>query len=350
MCEQLESLKSTILSCEENVKVAIVMHPNPDPDCFGSAVGLQKLILHWKPTANVKFYYTGDISHPQNKTLVNVLNLTLINIEDVDDFETSANIYICVDGTPERNLNGRCEKIQCLLVLDHHKSKTEACKLQDIRPVGATASIVWEYLMKEGINLNKSDDSDTVMATAIAVGIKTDTNDLVSENVTDLDWSAYKGAMDFVSRRYLQSINNYPVPAYHFELRSRLDDEDNIHVEGGVFVGGLGYISPAKRDVLAVMATERSRMEGVDTAFVFAIVGDFIEVCVRSNGLSVDVNGLCQKIFGKEYAGGKMGSGAAKIPMSFLAVSDSPEDIKIKMWDSVRGFIITKIFGIIQGG
>ena len=36
-------------------------------------------------------------------------------------------------------------------------------------------------------------------------------------------------------------------------------------------------------------------------------------------GLAVDVNALCQKIFGKQYAGGKMGAAAGKIPMGFLS-------------------------------
>jgi nanoRNase/pAp phosphatase (c-di-AMP/oligoRNAs hydrolase) len=97
------------------------------------------------------------------------------------------------------------------------------------------------------------------------------------------------------------------------------------------------------------MADERSMLEGIETAFVFGIVGDNIEVCVRSVNLSVDVNSLCQKLFGKEYAGGKMGSGAAKIPMGFLSVSGSSDDMREKMWESVKDFVTDKIFYVMSG-
>jgi len=88
-------------------------------------------------------------------------------------------------------------------------------------------------------------------------------------------------------------------------------------------------------------------VEGIQTAIVFAIVGDHIEASVRSVGLSVDVNALCQKIFGKQYAGGKQGSGAAKIPMSFLDISDCSDDVQEKMWESIKEFMIQKIFEVI---
>jgi nanoRNase/pAp phosphatase (c-di-AMP/oligoRNAs hydrolase) len=98
------------------------------------------------------------------------------------------------------------------------------------------------------------------------------------------------------------------------------------------------------------LAEERARTEGIHTAFVFAIVGDCIEVSVRSVGLSVDVNSLCQKIFGKQNAGGKMGAGAAKLPLGFFAIDPNMEEsLKDKMWDAIRDFIIDKILHIATG-
>jgi nanoRNase/pAp phosphatase (c-di-AMP/oligoRNAs hydrolase) len=196
----------------------------------------------------------------------------------------------------------------------------------------------------------EKDEMDEVVATALLVGIKTDTSDLMSENVKDLDFKASQNLMSFVNRGDLQKIVNYPIPPYHFELRSQLDQEDNIRTEAGVFAGGIGYLSPTKRDALPTMAEERSRVEGIETAFVFGIVGDHIQVSVRSVGASVDVNALCQKIFGKQYAGGKMGSGAAKIPLDFLSVNQaSPDEVKDKLWDAVKALVMDKIFHVMKG-
>jgi len=345
MSKALEELKNAIITKEPN-KVGIVTHDNPDPDCMGAALGLSKLINHWSSGTTCVVFYDGEISHAQNKTMVNVLSISLTNKSEVENFNESVDCFITVDVTPERCLD---EGVECLMTIDHHRVDTDIPQIKDIRQVGSVSSIVWEYLKDEGIELDKSNEKDAVIATALLMGIKTDTSDLVSENVTDLDFEAYKHLIGCVNRRHLSSIINYPIPPYHFDLRSQLDKEDNVRIDNGVFVGGIGYISASKRDALATMADERSRVEGIETAFVFAVVGDYIEVSVRSVGLSVDVNALCQKIFGKKYAGGKMGAGAAKIPMGFLAIENGEEELKETTWASVKAIMIHKIFYVMSG-
>jgi len=182
------------------------------------------------------------------------------------------------------------------------------------------------------------------------MGIKTDTSDLVTDNITDLDFQAYRNLLEHVNQRHLSAIISYPIPPHFFELRSNLDQDENIRSDGGVFVGGVGYISSSKRDALPALAEERARVEGIETAFVFGIVGENIEVSVRSVGLSVDVNALCQKLFGKQYAGGKMGAGAAKIPLGFMALDPNvPNEVKEKVWEAVKERIIDKIFHVVKG-
>ena len=346
MCEPLKKLKEALLS--RNIKtVAIVMHPNPDPDCIGAALGLNKILQTWNSEIKTSYLYSGEISHAQNKTMVNVLNIAMVNINELEDIDSQFDTFIAVDVMPERCFGE--DKREFLMVIDHHKSDTELAEIRDIRYVGATSSIIWDYMQKEGIEL-QDDDNDSIVATALAMGIKSDTSDLVTENTTDLDWEASQGLMGYIDRRKLQAITHYPIPPYHFELRSKLDKDENIKIHGSVFVGGVGYISPTKRDALPTMADERSRAEGIDTAFVFAIVGDFIEVSVRSVGLSVDVNALCQKIFGKQYAGGKMGAGASKIPLGFLALDPNMSDeLKAKMWEAVKELMIDKILHVVSG-
>jgi nanoRNase/pAp phosphatase (c-di-AMP/oligoRNAs hydrolase) len=50
------------------------MHDAPDPDAIGSALGLAWII---KKLTGVKceIFHGGPISHPENKSLVNVLSL-----------------------------------------------------------------------------------------------------------------------------------------------------------------------------------------------------------------------------------------------------------------------------------
>lgn len=348
MCEPLNKLKEAITT-RSITNVAIVMHPNPDPDCIGAAVGLNKILQAWNPEIKSTYLYSGEISHAQNKTMVNVLNIPMSDMAEMENLEDQFDAFIAVDVMPERAFGDLATR-ECLMVIDHHKADTQLAEIKDIRPVGATSSIIDEYMKIDGIEFKENDDSDAIVATALTVGIKTDTSDMMSESTKDLDWKAYQHLMEHVSRRYLQAITHYPIPPYQFELRSKLDREENVRIHGSVFVGGVGLISPTKRDALPTMADERSRSEGIETAFVFAIIGDHIEVSVRSVGLSVDVNSLCQKIFGRQYAGGKMGAGAAKIPLGFLALDPNmSEELKDKMWEAVKELMIDKILHVVSG-
>ena len=320
--------------------IAIVLHDNPDPDCIGAACGLGKLLRAWVPDIKCVMLYSGEIAHPQNRTMVNVLNLQFVNRIDHPVLSSDfAQAYVVVDTIPERCNLGN---IECLLTIDHHKGDTKKSKLKDIRMVGSASSIVWDYLREAEVSFDKNKDEDCDVATAMVVGIKTDTFDLASENVTALEFDAYKSLISYVNLRKLGIIVNYPLPPYHFELRSRLDQSGNARLDNGVFLGGIGYIETSKRDALPTIASERSRVEGTDTAFIFAIVGDKIEASVRSNGSSIDVHSLCQTVFGKEYAGGKQGAGAAKIPLPF-SLEDSSEKVIETLWVSIRDYWFERV-------
>jgi len=350
MTNPLLGCKAVIQENLDKIRVAIVLHENPDPDCIASALGLTKVLKVWNPNIQCSYLYTGEIAHPQNKTFVNVLNVNLTSMNEIEDIKIEYDFFITVDVVPERCLINENKDIECLFVVDHHRAETKRSKFTDIRFVGATSSIIWDYIRSEGIEFQENDEVDTIVATALTVGIKTDTAGLTTENVADIDWQASQSLMGFVNRRYLSSIDNYPIPPYYFDLRRQLDKEENFKMDNGIFVGGIGYITPTKRDAIPTMADERARVEGVETAFVFAIVGNYIEVSVRSQGLSVDVNALCQKIFGKQYAGGKMGSGAAKVPLAFLCPSpNTPNEVKGKIWEAIKAFMIDTVFHIMSG-
>ena len=346
--EQLK-VELTELTVEhaDNIRVAIVMHPVPDPDCIGAAYGMKRIIKEWFPDATCFLVHSGEISHPQNRTMMNVLKLQLVNILDIEGglktkeaCEGYADAYICVDCVPERS---SVPDADYLFVVDHHKSDTKNAKIKDIRHIGSCSTLVWEYLNTTGIVLDKAIEEDSNVATSLVVGIKTDTADLVSENVSDLDFEAFKDLLEPMDQKSLAKIINYPIPPYYFDLKKRLDVEGHVSSENGVFIGGIGYISTAKRDALPSIAEERARMEGIDTAFIIAIVGDNLEVSVRSSGVAIDVDKIIKKIFGKENGGGKAGAGAAKINMGSFSVEGEDEKTRDEAWEFARKLWFTRI-------
>jgi len=340
----IKDINKELLEMFENngksLHVAITMHANPDPDCIGSACGMKRIIQEWIPEAKVSMIYKGEISHPQNRTMVNVLNLQLIHVDELDgELSTEegaqkfADAFIAVDVTPERSA---ITNVNYLLTVDHHKGDTKISKYKDIRMIGSASTIVWSYMNEIGLELDKTNEQDSTVATALLVGIKTDTCDLVTDIVSDLDFDAFKGLIGSIDQKYLQKIVDFPIPPYHFDLRKRLDHVDHVITENGIFLGGIGYISPTKRDALPSIAEERARVEGIDTSFIIAIVGGCLEVSVRSSGLAIDVDKIVKKIFGKDNGGGKMGAGAAKIPMGYFSVETEDEETQQEAWEFTR--------------
>jgi hypothetical protein len=100
-----------------SVQAAIFMHPHPDPDAVGSAMGLQWLLSKaFKVESHI--FYEGDISHPQNNAIVNLLDPQLRRVDEYkpDDYQ----LNILCDTVPKNAGVGEC-KVTFDIVIDHHK-------------------------------------------------------------------------------------------------------------------------------------------------------------------------------------------------------------------------------------
>lgn len=335
---------------QENEKVAIFIG-NPDPDSIGSGMGIKFLLQNFNKS-NCDIIYSGEISHPQNRTLVNVLNIELIEQDkffngNKNEIIKKYSKFIYVDHTPKEKLP---EGIKPTLIIDHHKSSYEKKDtIVDIRNVGSCCSIVWEYIKYSGLKLSPDKETDAKTAIAMLFGIKTDTGDLMSENTTDLDFAAYQDLATTVKENNISDIINYKYPAYFFEVRSRLDEEGNSIIKDSFFIGGIEFISQVRRDCLPMLADERVRMEGISTSIVFAVIGDNLEVSVRSHNPAVDVNKLCKDIFGENYGGGRIGAGAARVNLGILSSNTMNDEEKKSVWPAYRSIIMHKILHYCGG-
>ena len=110
MCsDNISKLKDELSSLEK--PVCIVTHDNPDPDAISSSLGVRRIIQTLKADVQCDILYGGEISHPQNKTLMNVLAINALPKKDVFDTEPTHKDYaekygliIVVDTVPERCL------------------------------------------------------------------------------------------------------------------------------------------------------------------------------------------------------------------------------------------------------
>jgi len=334
------------LGSEQKV-IHIVMHDFPDPDSIASAMGVSQILrMVGKTVGNI--YYTGEVSHPQNRTMITLLGANIINYVN-EPFEDGSDVVV-VDtngvgpGTNQHQINP--EKINLLAIIDHHKSKHVNSKdvAIDSRQVGACSSIVWEYL--EGLKFDFSTEVGQLLSTALVTGIFTDTQSLQSDNISTIDFKAYQDLLQNVDKQKLKNIMNYPLPSYLFELRQKAFMENNQQLTESMIVSGIGIIKGGKRDALPIIADELLRMSGIQTSIVFAIVDDNIDISIRSNDVTLDVGHFAQTVFGA--GGGKRGSGRALIPLGFFKLSDD-EAMNVRVWEVVKEIIFDKIHVSVKG-
>lgn len=316
-------------------RVCIVMQHTPDPDAIGSALGIQWL---FETACGVQsdLCYAGEISHPQNRTEVNVLDIHLTHISNYQ--EDDYFFHMVVDSVPQNTGAFKSKVPSWDAIIDHHQFDLQMPHT-DIRTVGACSSIVWEYLRDAGLSFES--ERGQQVATALLFGIVNDTYGLLSENVSQLDISAHSWLFPFIDKQRYQSIMQYPLPPYLFELRAKA--ADNMVVNASVLISYLGRLTDKRRDALPMMADEFLRMEGIETVVVFAMIGANIHASVRSSNSSVNVHTFCIKVFGEGNGGGKHGSGGACVPIGFLHSHEDADEHQQELSLFIRDLITQRI-------
>lgn len=338
---QAKKLDAFLKGQKPDSKALILMQPTPDPDAMGAGIGMQWL-LEVRYNMSSDLYSISDLSHPQNKTARNVLDIRHF----VRDENFDASLYdtvIVVDTVPQNT--GFADVLDTFhIVIDHHQFDIET-EVVDIRPVGSCSSIVWDYL--KYFEMDFDGERGAQVATSLLFGIRNDTGGLLSENTGKLDIEAHADLMAWIDRKKLQEIIHYSFPTYLYELRSLAIE--NKEVKDSVLVSGLGILTSKKRDVLPIIADEFIRMEGIETVVVFALVEDSIEASVRSRNSSLNVHDFCRRIFGEDYAGGKQGVGGARVPMGFLYSSSDKEELRNDICQAAQKILTQRILSHLVG-
>ena len=242
----------------------VLTHTNPDPDGMGAGVGLCYLVKE-KLGIHCDFAYQGDIFRAENKAMVRVLSLDLkpfekINIKNFDAFAL-------VDSQPGFGHTIINKNIFPNIVIDHHVSPSAGISIEvqfvDVRTnVGATSSIVTEYIMEADIPLPKG------IATALFYGLSTDTAQL-SRNVSELDEKVYLYLLPKVDRKALHEISSPKVPVTYFRALDKALDTAEIY--GNVIFSTLRQTD--NPEMVAEIADFLLRLDGI----TWAICGGLFE-------------------------------------------------------------------------
>src|ERR1019366_7852576 len=236
-----------------NGRVAIFTHPCPDPDAISSLLGVSWL-LQKAYGVEADCFYAGQISHPQNMALNNLLDPELKSIEEYNP--ELYDLRILVDTVPSHGGFGTFQA-DIDIDIDHHKEipnggfKGLFINLK----AGSCAATVYHIIKQHNIKFDDNSDRDTKVATAILVGIATDTDHMLSDDTTEYEFEAYRELFEFRNSDALKKIINYKRPKSWIDARAEAATSAVVD-EDGIGVVGVGFIKGNQRDLIADVADE----------------------------------------------------------------------------------------------
>lgn len=322
------------LSNKEKDHVAIICHDSPDPDCFASAMAFREIANHFGLKSTI--YYGGEISHTQNRVMVNVLNIQCIKLDKDDETsdiirKTLQHSYIIVVDTASW-CNQKCSSISDFvsgntipdMIIDHHDLNPNITCSYVHMPYGSCSTILYNILKQCSI------DIDNVLATALYIGISTDTDDLKSEGSTNEDEKAFTELRQIIDPEKYLRIFNYPKPLALLTLRKRF--YSTLCNEGNsLIIANVGVINPQQRSLMAELCEEMLEIETIETSVVLALVDEgfekpkYLVASFRSKTPAIDMQDFIKRVFLKKdgrknsaaSGGGRKGAGAAEIKLDF---------------------------------
>lgn len=346
-----QRLKPIIAQRDE---IAILMHPDPDPDSMACAMGLAHLASIVGTKATIQ--YTGQIRHQENRVFRNVLDIDMEHIQRID--ELASEDVILVDHNKPRGIEG-AGQLMPFAVIDHHPGDGTGLDFTDTRDTyGACASIIAEYLQDIGATPVPPEDVDETdngfrfddpknpcvsprLATGLLYGIHSDTNKLTSGCI-EADFQAAAYLCRGVDEELLDRIANPQVDTEVLDVKNRAFS--NRTEQGSFIVSNVGPVNNS--DAIPQAADELLSLEGVTAVVVYGTTDDDIRLSARSRDDRVHIGEALQHLIAdipNASAGGHSHMGGAKLPL--LAFTDEDGERAAAPPDTLTD----DIFAVLEG-
>ncbi|MCU4741794.1 DHH family phosphoesterase [Halobacteria archaeon AArc-m2/3/4] len=296
--------------------LAVVMHDNPDPDAIASAVALTDLAAAVDVEAQACYF--GEISHQENRAMVNLLDLDLRNLSSEDSLgEYSA--FALVDHSRPGVNDQLPPELHVDIVIDHHPPRGPVPgEFVDLREnAGATSTVMTEYIERFGLDFPRR------TATALLYGIRVDTNDFTRE-VSAIDFRAAATLLPAVDQSVLEQVEEPTVEGETLETIARAIKKRTQR--GTVVVSSAGYITD--RDSLPQAAEQLLNMEGVNTTLVYGFIDEMVFLSARSRASEIDLGETLRDAFDQiGSAGGHADMAGAQLEVGSLGGVDDQEQV-----------------------
>ncbi|WP_226012401.1 DHH family phosphoesterase [Halomicrobium salinisoli] len=327
--------------------VAVLMHPNPDPDAMSSALAVGEMAERTGTDATLQ--YPGQIRHQENRAFQTVLDLDFDRIESVE--ELAAEDVVLVDHNEPRGFPG-AEGIDPIAVVDHHPGDGDGEEFTDVRTdYGACATIFaeyfdslgWEFVDPEVETDGGEGAGESVpasVATGLLYGIQSDTKQL-TKGCTAAEFRAAEYLYDGIDEDTLDRIANPQVDEEVLDVKARAITRREVR--NAFAVSDVGEVSNA--DAIPQAADELTRLEGVTAVVVLGEREGQLHLSGRSRDDRVHMGKALEAAvedIPMASAGGhaRMGGGQVSIEhMEGLGPSEGVprEEFKRRLFDAMTG-------------
>ncbi|SEO97158.1 nanoRNase/pAp phosphatase, hydrolyzes c-di-AMP and oligoRNAs [Halogranum amylolyticum] len=308
--------------------LAVVTHDNPDPDAIASALALSRLAESVGVDADACYF--GEISHQENRALVNLLDIQMRGLDSEADLDDYDGIALVDHSRPGVN-DGLPTETTVDIVIDHHPPRAPVeARFVDLRSdVGATSTLLAKYLEFFGLT------PDRTVATALLYGIRVDTKDFTRE-VSGTDFEAAAFLLQFVDATVLERVETPSMNAEVFETIARAIR--NRELQGSALASSVGEIRD--RDALAQAAEHLLNMEGITTTLVYGFMDGTVYASGRARGADLDLGETLRDAFDQiGSAGGHADMAGAQIPLGILGDvgADSKQSLEGVVHEIISG-------------
>ncbi len=317
-----EKIKNT-----KTLKIGIIIHDEPDPDAISAALGLKTIFqkLGRDPERIEIFADNTDYVALGTKTLINAVNVV---IKPLSKFNPKKHKPVLVDiGSIHQSNLSLKKDAEPELIIDHHNTES---------PFEASATIITLLMTIMEFKISK------LLATALHLGIDTDTNDGTSEKFTDFDELAYFKILPPLIDNKIRVKIKLPDPSKkQFEMLANALTKYCVVQEDSLIITGVGYIDETSKGAMAIIANELLKF--ARKVFVIGIVEiksedkktgtilhkKFAVLSVRSKTGTENAGAISVKIFGHKVAGGdpvKAGGKVSLDPSLIKLIEQAKED------------------------
>ncbi|NKE36860.1 bifunctional oligoribonuclease/PAP phosphatase NrnA [Natronococcus sp. JC468] len=305
-------------------EVAVLLHPNPDPDAMACALGIAEIASSVDTDPILQF--PGEIRHQENRAFRTVLELNLERVEAAS--ELAAEPVVLVDHNTPRGFTG-AQLVEPVAVVDHHPGNGTGTEFTDVRTnYGAASTIVAEYFEELGAPAGETDGGlepalSPALATGLLYGIQSDTNRL-TRGCSWAEFAACGYLYDGIDEDLLDRIANPQVSDDVLKTKAQAITERRI--EGSFAVCDVGSIGNV--DAISQAADELLQLEGVTAVAVYGEYDGTIHVSGRSRDDRVHMGETLRHAVSDvpmANAGGHARMGGSQIPVDHLEAIETED-------------------------